>query len=222
VRVPHLLADAPEDSAPSKDADGPKLNPAVSCIYGMVGDFGNTKAATTAVARPPELSSAAWNRLAREFPQVTALNLYFEISVARSNKTKSPVFFFKPRTVYYLDTIQDGGVFPRKHDLGISIDMTKYNEKDAFASSTLTLEKLKSGPDTFMTDDYFEGRDLPWSSLPAADKDVALNVKITVIETGKANTLDKAVGQALADQKDSIVKAIQDGISQAAGEKAAK
>ncbi len=198
----------------SPDGKTVGLSRNIGCVYGVVGDFeGNSTANTGDLPTSPPLNTKTRKQL-KAMGLKGEPSVYFE-GFFQAPKTGGPtgVFYFEPRLVYYREHVKGGGLFgSHKRDIGFTVDFIKPNETSAFVSTTISLEALAPNPEKAIEASFFKSRQTPWLALPSADKDTPFTVKVTFIETGKPDILDKAIGEALADKKADIVKAIGDAL----------
>lgn len=184
------------------------LSQSVACVYGVIGEFGGRGEVPSA----PPLNAFTKNKL-REMGLKGEPLVYFEgFFLAPEKGSATGVFYFKPRLLYYREHVKSGGLFGSgKRDLGFTIDFVRPNEASAFISTTVLLDALAPDGERLIGEEFFASRQTPWLALP--DKDTPFTVKVTFIETGKPDVLDKALGEALADKKGDIVKAIGDALT---------
>ncbi|MBJ9661452.1 MULTISPECIES: hypothetical protein [Burkholderia] len=217
ARAPRMLDAIPATDSNSRALVDAKGNPVqtarmsviYACVYGAVGRYGNP--GDSPAGDFTSLGSDASDAL-RKLGLQDAPALYFE-GLYQQSKEPAGVYAFEPQFLYYGEHLKSGGLFgAHKRDLGVTIDVLKPSETAPISSSVISLEALKPGKDTMFDAKYFDGRPLPWQKVPALTDNAPVTIKVTVLETGKANTLDKALGEALAAKKDDLAQALADAV----------
>lgn len=218
ARVPNLVDSMPVTDRAGRDlmdAKGnkvyaPRMSAAYACVYGVVGNFGTPR--DESAGDFTGLGLAMSDKL-RALGLQQAPSLYFE-GLYEQPKSMPSVYSYTPQYLYYGDHLKSGGLFGEgKRDIGITIELLKPSESSPLSNSVISLEALKPGKGSTLDANYFKGRPLPWQKVPALSENTPITIKVTVLETGKANTLDKALGEALAAKKDDLAQAIANAVA---------
>lgn len=185
--------------------DAREINPGITCIIVAVGDMDEDAATSGNTATSTALAPKTLDAL-KQHGMAGTPKVYLE---AQFIQPKGQPLYFRPKFIYYGEHLKSGGLFGNhKRDLGITIDFLSLGGTAPFFTNTFSFSNVSPGT----SKDKLEHYGTPWIGTFSDANKGAFSIRATVIETGKANTIDTAIAQALSDSESSIVSAAKGAV----------